>query len=138
MKKKILIVEDDVFLREMYVHAFTKEGFDMVEGVDGEDGVIKGSEDSFDLILLDIMMPKKSGLEVLQSLRRPSVKASKTPIILLSNLGQESVIREAFNMGADGFILKSDLLPREVVQKVKMFFEGKLTKDDFLATKSLD
>ena len=71
-------------------------------------------------------------------MRRPSVKAAKTPIILLSNLGQESVIREAFNMGADGFILKSDLLPREVVRKVKDFFDGKLSKDDFLATKSLD
>lgn len=110
----------------------------MVQAVDGEDGIATAEKEAFDLILLDIMMPKKSGLEVLQSLRRPSSSAAKTPIILLSNLGQESVIREAFNMGADGFILKSDLLPRDVVAKVTDFLNGKLNKEDFLATKSLD
>jgi DNA-binding response OmpR family regulator len=136
--KKILIVEDDVFLREMYVHSFEKEGFKMVEATDGEEGIAVAENASFDLILLDIMMPKKSGLEVLQSLRLASAKSAKTPIILLSNLGQESVIREAFKMGADGFILKSDLLPRDVVNRVTDFLNGKLTKEDFLATKSLD
>ena len=136
--KKVLIVEDDVFLREMYVHTFTKEGFEMTEANDGEEGITKAEQGEFDLILLDIMMPKKSGIEVLQALRRPSAKAVKTPIILLSNLGQESVIREAFNMGADGFILKSDTLPRDVVSRVDDFLKGKLSKEDFLKTKSLD
>lgn len=136
--KKILIVEDDVFLREMYVHTFEKEGFKIVSANDGEEGIEVAEQGQFDLILLDIMMPKKSGLEVLQSLRKPSSKVVKTPIMLLTNLGQESVIREAFNMGADGYILKSDMLPREVVARVTEFLNGKLTKEDFLATKSLD
>lgn len=136
--KPILIIEDDVMLREMYVHSFTKEGYAIEEAADGEDGINKASEGDYELILLDIMMPKKSGIEVLQSLRRPSVKAFNTPIILLTNLGQESVIKEAFNMGANGFILKSDLLPREVVAKVKAYLNGELKTEDFLSSPSLD
>ncbi len=136
--KKILLVEDDVFLREMYVHTFEKENFTIVQANDGEEGITKAQQEDFDLILLDIMMPKKSGIEVLQSLRKPATTTVKTPIILLTNLGQESVIREAYKMGANGFILKSDLLPREVVSRVIDFLNGKLTKEDFLATKSLD
>lgn len=136
--KKILIIEDDIFLREMYVHSFSKEGYAMTEAEDGEEGVNKAVEEEYDLILLDIMLPKKSGLEVLQSLRRPSMKTAKTPIILLTNLGQESIIKEAFNMGADGFILKSDLLPREVVAKIKAYFKGELKKEDFLSSPSLE
>lgn len=136
--KKILIIEDDIFLREMYVHSFSKEGYTMTEAEDGEEGVNKAVEEEYDLILLDIMLPKKSGLEVLQSLRRPSMKTAKTPIILLTNLGQESIIKEAFNMGADGFILKSDLLPREVVAKIKAYFKGELKKEDFLSSPSLE
>ena len=138
MKKHLLIVEDDVFLREMYVHIFEKSGYKVDQAEDGLDGVNKAVAKSYDLILLDIMIPKKSGLEVLQSLRRPSSKANETPIILLTNLGQESIIREAYNMGADGFILKSDLLPQQVVDKVTQFMKGEITKEDFLITRSLD
>ena len=137
-RHKILLVEDDTFLREIYAHVFRKQGHTIEEAGDGEAGLNKAEADQFDLILLDILLPKKNGIEVLRELRTSDSKAYRTPILLLTNLGQESIIREAFLIGADGYLLKADLLPREVLQKVEAFMAGKLTKDDFLHSQSMD
>ncbi len=134
----ILIVEDDTFLREMYVHVFAKDGFSMIQAEDGEQGIEVAESTNVQLILLDIMLPKKTGIDVLRQLRLPDSRAINTPIILLTNLGQESIIREAFKIGANGYILKADLLPHQVLDKVKQFLAGKLTQEDFLSTQSLD
>lgn len=138
MKKTILIIEDDTFLREMYAHVFRQDNFTIVEAEDGEQGIATAESGQHDLILLDIMLPKKTGIDVLRELRMSDSSAKNTPIILLTNLGQESIIREAYKIGADGYILKADLLPRQVLDKVKAYFAGKLTKEDFLMTQSLD
>jgi DNA-binding response OmpR family regulator len=136
--KRILLVEDDLFIREMYQHIFAKEGVILEVAEDGQEGIDLAEAGQYDIILLDIMLPKKSGIEVLTALRKPEAKSLKTPIILLSNLGQASVIKEAFRIGADGYLLKTDLLPRQVYEKVSDFLAGKLTKEDMLASQSVD
>ena len=135
---KILLVEDDVFLREMYVHIFEKEGWTIDQASDGQEGIDKANAGKYDLILLDIMLPEKSGIEVLKELRLPTSAAAKTPIILLSNLGQDSVIKEAYHIGADGYILKADLLPRQVFEKVDAFLTGKLSSDELKKSESIE
>jgi DNA-binding response OmpR family regulator len=135
---KILLIEDDLFIREMYQHIFAKEGFSMDTAEDGQAGVTMAEKGGYDLILLDIMLPKMSGIEVLTQLRDSKSKCLETPILLLSNLGQESVIREAYRIGASGYLLKADLLPRQVLEKVQDFLAGRLTKEDMLVSQSTE
>jgi DNA-binding response OmpR family regulator len=127
---KLLLIEDDTFLREMYAYVFQQEGVEFDQAEDGQVGIDKGLSTHFDMILLDVMLPKKSGIEVLKELRKPESKSVNTPIILLSNLGQDSVIKEAFNLGADGYMIKADMLPRQVYDKVIGYLNGTVTKDE--------
>lgn len=136
--KNILLIEDDLFIREMYQHIFSKEGFALDTAEDGELGISMAESGTYDLILLDIMLPKKSGIDVLTQLRKPESPCVHIPILLLSNLGQESVIREAYRIGASGYLLKADLLPRQVLEKVQDFMSGKLTKEDMLVSQSTE
>lgn len=124
--KRVLIIEDDVFLREMYVHTFERHGYEALSAYDGDDGVKQAEHHKVDIILLDIMLPKKNGLEVLAILRQPNSHAKNTPIILLTNLGQEAIINEAMHKGANGYILKADVLPRQLIDKITNFLDGKI------------
>ncbi|NTV30947.1 response regulator [candidate division WWE3 bacterium] len=124
--KKVLIIEDDIFLREMYVHTFERHGYEAFSAYDGEDGIKQAEKLSVDVILLDIMLPKKNGLEVLSVLRQPKSHAIQTPIILLTNLGQEAIINEAIKNGANGYILKADILPRQLIDRITSFLDGKI------------
>lgn len=135
---KILLIEDDLFIREMYQHIFEKEGYSLDVAEDGAAGITKAEAGDYDLILLDIMLPKKSGIEVLTEFRKPESKLKETPILLLSNLGQESVIQEAYRIGANGYLLKADLLPRQVLERVQDFLAGRLTKEDMKVSRSSD
>ncbi|HKZ34309.1 MAG TPA: response regulator, partial [Patescibacteria group bacterium] len=101
-----------------------KRGF-VVEAVeDGIQGLERARSKSFDLILLDIMLPKKNGLAILKDLREKGSGTEKTPVFLLTNLGQESIVREAFRIGADGYLLKARFLPKQVVEEIESFFLG--------------
>jgi DNA-binding response OmpR family regulator len=133
---RLLIIEDDNFLMDIYTHVFRKYGYEVEQAYNGQEGIDKANSGKYNLILLDILLPKKNGLEVVQELRLDSSPAKSTPIILLSNLGREDTIREGYARGANGYLLKADLLPKEVVQKVEDFLGGKLTRDDFLPSKS--
>jgi len=130
--KKILIIEDDLFVRELYENIFRKKGYDVVSAADGEEGLNKALTEKADLILLDIMLPVKSGMEVLKTLRKSSTSARKTPVFLLTNLGQESIIKEAFNLGVDGYLLKVKLLPYQIVSEVENFFKGETNREFYL------
>jgi len=122
MNKTILIIEDDLFVRELYERILEKRGF-VVEAVeDGIQGLELARSKSFDLILLDIMLPKKNGLAILKDLREKGSSTERTPVFLLTNLGQESIVREAFRIGADGYLLKARFLPKQVVEEIESFF----------------
>ncbi len=117
---KILIVEDDQFIRELYERELSNEGF-KVKGCDTAEKareILQGS--SFDLVLLDIMLPGESGLDFLHDYRK---KDKKTDFVLLTNLGQEAIVKQGFDFGAKGYMIKSAYSPKEIVTEVHNFLK---------------
>ena len=123
--KKILLVEDDQFTRELYEEVLKDAGFDTTTAVNGEEGLSHIQEGGFDLILLDVMMPKIDGLEVLRFLRNEPPKTNNGPIVLLTNLTNDPVFNSAYglNVGVKDHIVKSDITPGDLLIKVKKFLE---------------
>lgn len=125
MDKKIFLIEDEVLVREMYARVLTRAGYQVDHAVDGEEALKKLKDKAdYDLILLDIMLPSASGLDVLKKIKGENSPNKSIPVYLLTNLGQESVIKEAFSIGAEGYLIKSALLPKQVVQEVDSFFSS--------------
>jgi len=118
MAKKILIVEDDKFLRELIVRKLTNEGYEAVEAVDGEQGIQKIKETKPDLVLLDLILPGIDGFEVLaQKKEDPFVAA--IPVIVLSNLGQKEDVDRGLGLGATDYLIKAHFTPGEIIEKVR-------------------
>ena len=130
MAKKILLIEDDVFVRDIYTRELRKGDYDVIVADDGEEGVEKSKGEKYDLILLDIMMPKKTGIDVLKDLRSPTNQNKDTTVYLLTNLGQGSIIKQAIELGAQGYLLKARVLPSQVLKSVNDFFENGPMKID--------
>ncbi len=116
--RKILLVEDDKFLSDMYVTKFTKLGYEIETAYDGEEGIKKIKELKPDVILLDIRLPLKNGFEVLRETKKDQ-KTEDIPIILLTNLGQKEDIEKGLKLGAVDYLIKAQFTPQEVVDKVK-------------------
>jgi len=121
--KKIFIVEDDQFLREFYQELLQEEGYLVDAAQDGETALSKILNNEYDLILLDIMLPKKDGVQILRDLKTHPPKTPTVKIVVLTNLGQDAVIKECFNLGAEGFLIKSALNPDQVLQEIKNFLQ---------------
>lgn len=122
--KTILLVEDDFHIQEIYRTTFIKTGNYTVETAsDGQEALVKLGSHIYDLILLDIMLPKVTGIDVLRAMRAPTSPTKDTPIILITNLGQEDIIKEAFKIGADGYLIKAQFTPLDVVKEVDAFFQ---------------
>lgn len=119
-KFKILIVEDDQFIREFYEELLTDEGYSVDSAVDGEIALTKIKQGGWDIIMLDIMLPKIDGLQVLKELKNNPV-TTNGPIIILTNLGNNTTINEAFDLGAAGYLIKSAMNPDEVLKEIKNF-----------------
>ena len=118
MAHKILLVEDDPFLLDMYSTKFKDVGFNIVVAQDGEMAITKAKEERPDLVLLDVVLPKKDGFEVLKTLKSDSATAG-IPVILLTNLGLDSDVKRGLELGAQSYIIKAHFTPTEVVAKVK-------------------
>jgi len=121
MNEKILVVEDDQFLRELYDELLREEGYTVELAADGQEGLDKASAGGYNLVLLDIMLPKVDGLEVLRKLKVSPPKLPNGPTVLLTNLGQDSIIKEGFSLGASGYLIKSAMNPDQVLNEVKVF-----------------
>lgn len=121
--KKILLVEDEDFIRELYVRQLTKAGFLVKEAVDGQSGLDALKKEQFDLLLLDIMLPGINGLQLLREFKTQNPN-SKMITILLTNLGQEAVIKEGFELGAQAYLIKASYTPDQVVNEVKNSLYG--------------
>jgi two-component system, OmpR family, alkaline phosphatase synthesis response regulator PhoP len=117
-KINIILIEDDSVLAEMYVQKFTREGFGISHALDGDEGIKLIRAKRPDLVLLDIMMPKKSGIEVLQELR-DAPETKDVAVVLLSNVGDQEYIDKGMALGASGYLLKSNYTPSEVVDKIR-------------------
>lgn len=134
--KTLLIVEDDYYIRDIYQRTFVKGGYAVDLAADGQEAVTKGGEKTYDLILLDIMLPKVTGIDVLKQLRTEGKPNAKTPIYLITNLGQEDIIKQAFALGADGYLIKSQLRPNEILREVETFFQQTSARQSAAQTSS--
>lgn len=123
-KERILIIEDDFFIRELYERQFSKEGYTVLSAEDGPTGLVMSAQEKPDLILLDIMLPKLNGLDLLRTLKTKE-ETKSIPVILLTNLGQESVIKEGFELGAESYLIKSAYTPSQIIEEVKNFLESR-------------
>jgi two-component system alkaline phosphatase synthesis response regulator PhoP len=121
---KILIIEDDFFIRELYERQFQKEGYEVISSEDGPSGLLQANQIKPDLILLDIMLPKLNGLDLLRTLKAKD-ETKSIPVILLTNLGQESVIKEGFELGAESYLIKSAYTPSQIVGEIKAFLQNR-------------
>jgi len=121
--KRILIIEDDQFLREFYQELLQGERYLIEAQDDGEKGLERLRQGEYDLILLDIMLPKKDGLQVLRDLKINPGNFKGTPIVVLTNLGQDAIIKQAFDLGAAGYLIKSALSPDQVLTEIKSYFQ---------------
>ena len=112
---KLLCVEDELFISELYVRALTKAGYDVTTETDGQKALAAALTDEFDIILLDLMIPTMTGIEVLRRLRDPNAAKLKAKIIITTNLEQREEIRKDIESQADGYIVKAEITPHELV-----------------------
>lgn len=118
---KILLVEDDQFLRDMYNELLSDEGYAVTACADGEEGFSKAIEGGYSLVLLDIMLPKMDGLQILKTLKEKDMLSKNGPVVMLTNLGQDNIVKEGFDNGASGYLIKSSMTPDQVLNEVRTF-----------------
>lgn len=115
--KKILCLEDEHFISELYTRALTKAGYDVTVVIDGEKGLVEAQSDRYDIILLDIMVPTMTGIEILKRLRDPAQTPKlHSKIIITTNLEQGEEGRAAIESQADGYVVKADITPKQLVE----------------------
>lgn len=117
-KIKLLIVEDDIFLADLYRTKFELEGFEVLVAYDGEKGLTMFQKNKPDAVLLDLVLPKKNGFSVLEEIRGGK-EPKDTPVILLTNLSQKADVDKGLAMGANDYLIKAHFMPSEVVGKIK-------------------
>ncbi|MBU1074737.1 response regulator [Patescibacteria group bacterium] len=117
-KKKIVLVEDDSFLAGMYVSKLNLEDFEVKLAENGEDGLKLATAEIPDLILLDILLPRMDGFEVLKKLKQ-NPSTADIPVILLTNLGQKKDVDRGLALGAKDYLIKAHFMPNEVIAKIK-------------------
>ncbi|MEF8847430.1 MAG: response regulator [Candidatus Paceibacterota bacterium] len=118
MAQKILIIEDDKFLRQLVSRKLSKQDFEIAEAVDGESGLEKVKEVNPDLVLLDLILPGMDGFEVLSEIK-DDPETSSVPVVILSNLGQKDEIEKGLQMGAEDYLVKAHFTLGEIVEKIK-------------------
>ena len=118
MAETILIIEDDKFLRELIAQKLIKEGYEISEAVDGEEGLKKIKEEKPDLVLLDLILPEIDGFEVLTRIKEDPA-LSLIPVIILSNLGQKEDVERGLKIGAVDYLIKAHFTPGEIIEKIK-------------------
>lgn len=115
--KQVLIIEDEHFIGELYTRALQKAGYHPKVIVDGVEALKEAQTDRYDIILLDLMVPNLTGIEILRSLRDPAQTPHlKAKIIITTNLEQREDVRADIEKQADGYIVKAELTPHEIVE----------------------
>ncbi len=119
--KKIVVIEDEKYIMDMYKEIMEESGFNVRAAQNGESGLAVIEEFKPDLIMLDLMLPGIDGMEVLRVVRKDPVKYGTPIIVVLTNLSNEVMIKDAFYEKADGYLMKTELTPEQVVSEVKGF-----------------
>jgi len=118
MFKKILLIEDDKFLRELMNKKLLTLGYEVVSAADGESGLVMIKESKPDVVLLDLILPGINGFEVLEKAKQDP-EIANIPVVILSNLGQGEDIEKGLALGAKDFLVKAHFTPQEIVNKLK-------------------
>ncbi|MDO8512707.1 MAG: response regulator [bacterium] len=124
-KAKILLVEDDTFISGMYQTKLSMLGYSVRVASDGEAGWAELQKEAPNIVLLDIVLPKKDGFEILSEIRA-SATLKNLPVILLTNLGQKPDVQKGLELGADDYIIKAHFTPTEVVEKIEKMLAKKI------------
>jgi len=119
--KKILIIEDEKILAEMYYDTFSQAGYKTFLAFDAENGLELTKKEKPDLVLLDILLPKESGIYYLKKIKEDP-EISSTKVVAFSNYEEPGTIKEAYNLGIKTYLLKTDFNPKEIVEKIKEYF----------------
>ncbi len=120
LKKRILITDDDVYNRDFYKELLLDAGYTVETAADGDECIARlQSDDPYDLILLDVIMPVKDGLETLKELQDKEFRKRHGPIYMLSALGQDRVLAEAKEHGSNGYIIKTDITPEQLLKDIQ-------------------
>jgi len=122
-KKKIMIVEDDSFVMDIYHTKLEQENFEVIEAANGVEAMKKLQDSQPDLILLDIIMPYMDGLEVLKKIKEDE-RLKNIPVILLTNLSQKEEVTKGLELGANDYLIKSHFTPSEVLEKIKNYISN--------------
>ncbi|MBZ9569447.1 response regulator [Patescibacteria group bacterium] len=120
MAKKILLIEDEKILLEMYKEKFSQEGYEMILSIDAEKGLKLAKKEKPDLIILDILLPEKDGIFLLEE-RKKDPEIASIPVVALSNYDHPDVRKKALELGAKEYIIKTDFTPQEIVEKIKHY-----------------
>lgn len=114
--KSVLCIEDEHFISELYMRALTKAGYAVKVVVDGREALAEAQTDAYDVILLDIMLPNMMGTDILKQLRSKDDHRIKAKIIITTNLEQDDAGRSAIESLADGYLVKAEVTPRQLVE----------------------
>lgn len=120
-KQKIVLVEDDQILSKVLSEELKESGFEVYQAFDGEEGLAMVQAKKPSLVLLDLVMPKKHGFDVLAELKK-SPTTKEIPVIVLTMLGQDEEIKKGLKLGANDYIVKSQHAVAEIVEKINEFF----------------
>ena len=115
---KILIIEDEPLLREMYCQVFAEQGVAVVSAETAEEGLLMLEQEVPDLVLLDILLPNASGLEMLEQLRRIPANIAKTKVVAFSNYDSKIAREKAKELGVLDYLIKTEFTPQEIVEKI--------------------
>lgn len=124
MAKRVILIDDDLYIRDVYLEILQSEGYEVDTAVNGEEGFNKLQLGGYDLVILDIMMPKMDGIGVLDALQKNPPQRKNGPIILLTNLGLDPLIKTAKNKGVASYLIKADLTPQDLLTTVRKFIDG--------------
>lgn len=122
---KILYIEDGEALSRVMYNKLTREGFAVVLAADGVEGLRRIQSEKPDLVLLDLILPNMNGIGVLSELKKKKLLKKSMPIIVFSNLGQESDVKRCMELGAAAYFVKSDMSIKEVVEKIRAYLPRK-------------
>ena len=126
---KVLLVEDEADIREIYTELLLLEGYEIDQAGDGDEALNKALSTDWDILLLDIMLPKRDGLEILSNIKSNQELRNK-PVILLTNLDKDSILQACMQLGANNYLVKSNITPQEVLKEVSKYNPAQIEEDE--------
>jgi len=121
MIQRILLIDDEAYTRELYEELLKGEGYEVVAAEEGEAGLVEAVKGGFDLILLDIIMPKKDGVSFLREYQTLKPQKPNGKIVMLTVLGEDALIKTCLELGAAGYLIKSELTPDQIIAEIKNY-----------------